>query len=173
MPADDDPRVVVAEDACVLLVALGVGAYLAHLHVIGGVGRVVEHDAVFAFQSFLGGVESLGYETLFESDARHCAPSLALDEYLALLVLVGAYLVAEEVVGAQIPLSVPSVLLDGFYHLVYVFLGAVGLVVLAYSAAQLHIVLARHDEESCYHERLRLGTLALVLGGLEALVRVP
>ena len=51
--ADDHPRVVVTEDAGVFLIAFGIGRDLAHLHVIGGEGRVVEHDAMLTLHAFL------------------------------------------------------------------------------------------------------------------------
>ena len=39
--AYDDPRIVVAEDACILLISLWVRGNLAHLNMIGGVGWIV------------------------------------------------------------------------------------------------------------------------------------
>ena len=74
--ADDDPRIVVAEDARILLVAFGIGADFTHLDMIGGEGRIVEHDAVFAFQAFFYRVERTLHESFFQTDARHGAPAL-------------------------------------------------------------------------------------------------
>ena len=114
--ADDDPRVVVAEDAGILLVTLGIAGNLAVLVDVFREGWVVEHHAVFALEVFLAGVERLSHHTFLGTNLSHRTPALRLDEYLALVALVGADLTTVEVVGAQIPLSVPAVLLHGLDH---------------------------------------------------------
>ena len=38
---------------------------------IGGVGWVVQHHSVLAFQTLLGAIQCLGAETFFQSDASH------------------------------------------------------------------------------------------------------
>ena len=96
--ADDDPGVVVAEDACILLVTGRIGTDFAHLDVIGGVGRVVEHHAVFAVEVLLAGIEGLIDHAVFKTDTGHGTEALRLDEDLAFLVLVRTDLVAIEVV---------------------------------------------------------------------------
>ena len=47
---DDDPGIVVTEDAGVLLVSLGIGADLTVLLQISRVGGRIEHQSVFTFQ---------------------------------------------------------------------------------------------------------------------------
>ena len=113
---DDYPWIVVAEDAGVLFVSFRIRRYLTHFDMIDSVCRIVEHDAVFAVHHLLHGVDSLIHHSLFESDAGHRTPSLALDEYLSLFVLFRADFVAVEVVCSQIPVAVPSVFLHGFHH---------------------------------------------------------
>ncbi len=50
---DGDPRVVVAENAAVLLIAGRVAGHLAELLVVLGVGRLENHDAVLGVQQAL------------------------------------------------------------------------------------------------------------------------
>ena len=171
--ADDDPRVVVAEDARILLVPGRVGGYFAIFHHVAGEGRVVQHDAVLAVQAFLHRVQCLLHQSFLQSDARHGAPALRFDEDLSFLVLLRAYLVAGEVVGTQVPVAVPAMLLHGFHHLVHAGLGAVGFFRLAQFAAQLHVVASAHDEQAGNHQRFGLRAFRLVLRGLERFVRVP
>ena len=96
---DDDPRVVVAEYARVLLVSGRISADFPHFGVIGGEGRIVEYHSVRGVQQTPARVECGIHHTLVASDARHGAESLRLDEYFALGVLLRANLVAVEIVG--------------------------------------------------------------------------
>ena len=79
----------------------------------------------------------------------------------------------EVVVGAQIPLAVPSLLLHSFYHVIHSFLCTIGLVVVTEMTAERDVVSTRDNEESGDHQTLSLGSFALVLRRLEALVGVP
>ena len=140
---------------------------------ISGEGGVVEHDAVFAVEAFFYRVERFVHQALFQSDARHRAPALTFDEDFSFLVLVATNLVAEEVVCTQEPLTVPSILLYSFGHGISRFLHSLGLVFLADFLAECYIVLGGDNEEAGNHQRLSLRTFALVLCGLETLVRIP
>ena len=158
---------------------------------IGGVGWVVQHHSVLALQALLGAIQCLGAEAFFQSDASHGTPALTLDEDLAFLVLVAAYLVAEEIVGTQEPFTVPSMLLHSLVHLIYrllhalgfyqvIFLGKSGYLsfaavgcLLGKLLAEGDVILAGNNKQSGNHQALSLAAFALVLGGLEALVRVP
>ena len=171
--ANNHPRVVVAEDAGILLVAFRVGTQFAHLHVVGGVGRVVEHNAVLTLHAFLHRVERLVHKAVCETDTRHRTPALTLNEYFALFVFVTPDFVAEEVVGTEKPVAVPAMLLYGLLHVAHGLCHALGLLVFAEMSAEFHVVFARHDKQTGYHETFRLGALALVFGGLEALVGIP
>ena len=106
---DHDPRVVVAEDAGVLLVAGRVGGDLAQLQVVARVGRLLQHDAVRRGQALGDRLQRRGGLAVVEADAGHDAHALRLDEDLALVVLRRADRLAEVVVGAQEPLAVPAV----------------------------------------------------------------
>ena len=79
----------------------------------------------------------------------------------------------EVVVGAQVPFSVPSMFLHCLYHVVYSLLCTVGLVVVTEMTAERDVVSTRDNEESSDHQTLSLGSFALVLRCLEALVGVP
>ena len=176
-----------AEDAGILLVSLRIAGYLAVLIDEAREGGIVEHHAVLALQVFLAGVEALGHHTLLGTDLGHRTPALALDEDLGLVALVAAYLAAIVVVGAEIPLAVPAVLLDGGYH------GIDGLLhscrlggkklriesgefsilnLLCKCLAEGYVVFAGDYEEAGNHEALSLGALGDVLCGLEALVGI-
>ena len=156
--ANDDPWIVMAEDAGILLVTGWVGANLAHLDVIGRVGRVVEHHTMFAVEVLLAGIERLIHHAILESDTSHGAEALRFDEDLTFLVFFRTDLVAVEVIGTQVPFSIPTMLLDGFDHLVDALLGTLGFVecLAAKGLAKLNILLTAEYEETCYHERFGL-----------------
>ena len=80
---------------------------------------------------------------------------------------------SEVVVGAQVPLAVPSLLFHSLHHVVHRLLCAVGLVVVTEMTAESDVVSTRDNEESGDHQTLSLGSFALVLRRLEALVGVP
>ena len=107
----DDPRVVVAEYARVLLVAAGVSGDLAVFDLVGRECGVVEHKTVLAVEVLVNAFESLDVVALVLAKSRKNAPALRLDEDLALLALVRANLVAVVVVSAEEPLAVVAVFL--------------------------------------------------------------
>ncbi len=105
-----------AEDAGVLFVSGRVRGDLTKLDVILGVRGVDQDDAVLGIQPLLDGIEGLNGLARILTDTGHHAVALGLDEDLALITLVAAHLVAEEVVGAQEPLAVPPMFEHGFRH---------------------------------------------------------
>src|SRR5574344_971651 len=128
---------------------------------IDGICRIVEHYTMLAVHHLLHGVDSLVNHTLVESDASHSTPSLTLDEYLTLLVLIRTNLVAIEVVGTEIPFTVPTVLLHSLIHTVNCLFHCVSLGIEVgntifcgilttggKSAAELNIFLTCDDKES-------------------------
>ena len=117
-------------------------------------------------------VKSLVAESLLEADARHGAPSVGLDEYLTLLILMGTHLASEIVICTQEPLSVPTVFPDRIHHFIDVFLCPVSLGITAQVTAKLHVVTTAEYEQTGNHKALGLAALGLVLGGLEALVGI-
>ena len=82
-------------------------------------------------------------------------------------------LAAEVVVGTKIPVSVPSMLLDGLYHIVDKLRSTRSLIRKAYTVAEFHIITTTDHEESGNHEGLGLRTFSLVLSRLERFVRIP
>ena len=64
----------------------------------------------------VGQIDNLPRGAVVETNARHDAEALGLDEDLAVLALVAADLVAEEVVGAEKPVAVPTVLENRCLH---------------------------------------------------------
>src|SRR5574344_163238 len=153
---------------------------------INGICGTVEDKTMFTIHHLLHGVDSLVNHTLVESDASHSTPSLTLDEYLTLLILIRTNLIAIEVVGAEIPFTVPTVLLHSLVHTVDCLVHSVSLGIeisntifccilttVGKSATELNIFLTCDDEESGNHKRFCLSALTIVLGGLETLVGIP
>ena len=171
--SDDDPRVVVAEDTRIFLVAGGIGGDFSILHNIAGEGWIVEYNTVLAVQAFLYGVQRFFYHAFFQSDACHGAPALRFDEDLSFFVLFGTYLVAEVIVGAQVPVTVPAMFFHGFHHVLYIGLRSVCFVVFTQAAAQLHVVASAYHEQAGNHQRFCLAAFRLVFRGLEGFIRVP
>ena len=122
-----DPRVVVAEDTGVLLIAGGVAGDLTQLQMIPGVGRVQQDDAVLGVQIPLHARQRLRGLTGGGADARHDAHTLGLDEYLALFTYPAPDGRAKGVVGAAEPLTVPAGI---HYRLLHGGDGALGIVCL-------------------------------------------
>ena len=122
---------------------------------------------MLAVKAFLHRVQGLFYHTLFAPYSGHTAPALGFYEYLSLLVFVAAYLVAEVIVGAQVPFAVPAVSFHGFGHILHVACHSVGLRLHCLSvlpgrrsrlfvcgevAAEFFILAAAEDELSCNHQ---------------------
>src|SRR5690606_25640193 len=124
---DHDPGAVVAEDARVLLVHGGIRRDLTVLAVVLRQRGVAQHDLPFAVEALLDRVERLPRLAGLHTDPAHDAEALGLDEDLALFVLLGPDLPAEEVVGAQEPLAVPAVLEHDLLHLRHFLADALGL----------------------------------------------
>ena len=114
---------------------------------------------MLALEIFLTAVETLGYHTFLGADLGHGAPALALDEDLSLLAFVATNLIAIEVVCAQIPLAIPTVLLNSLDHSVDSLLHALCLGILTNLLAQSNVVFACYYEESCNHQALSLCAL--------------
>ena len=170
---DDHPRIVVTEDTGILLIAFGIRGDLTVLIDILREGRIVEHHTVFALEVLLAGVEALGHHAVLGTNLCHRTPALALDEDLGLLALVGTNLTAIEVVGTEIPLTIPAMFLHSLNHRIDSLLHTLCFLGLAKFLAESDIVLASDDEETCNHETLSLRTLRDVLRGLETLVGIP
>ena len=115
---DDDPRVVVAEDARVLLVARRIGRDLAKLDLVLGERGVQQHDAVRRVEALAHGIERQDRLAVVEANSAHDAVTLRLDPDLRLVVLVGADDVPVEVVGAAEPRAIPAVVKNRLLHLV-------------------------------------------------------
>ena len=98
---------------------------------------------------------------------------MPLDEDLGLLALVGTDLTTIEVVGTEIPLTIPAMFLHSLDHRIDSLLHAGSLVGLTDLLTEGHIVLTSDYEETCNHQRLCLGALRHILSGLEALIGIP
>ena len=169
--ADDDPGIVVAEDAGVLLVTLRIGGNLPVFDPIAREGGIVEHQAVFAFQHPAGGIQGFVAHSLVGTDAGHRTPALAFDEDFSLIVFFRSYLAAEEIVGAEEPFAVPAIALDGRFHRSDSRLHGGDLRSRRADASeQFRIVPAFHHEQAGDHQRFGQAALGLVFGGLERFV---
>ena len=104
----DDPGVVVAEDARILLVAGGIARYLAELEMIAGIGRLEQHDAVACVEVLLYACKGFCSLAALLADAGHDAHALRLDKDPALFAFPAAHDVSEGVIGAAEPCAVPA-----------------------------------------------------------------
>ena len=114
---------------------------------------------MLALEILLTRVERLGNHTFLGADLGHGAPALTLDEYLSLLAFVATNLIAIEVVCAEIPLAVPTVLLNSLDHSVDSLLHALSLGILTNLLAQSYVVFSCYYEETCNHQALSLCSL--------------
>ncbi|MNP50098.1 hypothetical protein D3C76_1443370 [compost metagenome] len=117
--SDHNPRVVVAEDARILLVARRVRGDLSQVQIIGGVGRILQHNAVRGFQTLLDGFQRLQGGAVLRADAGHDAHALGLDENLALGIFLASHFFAKMIIRPQEPVSVKAVFHGGFAHFLY------------------------------------------------------
>ena len=166
-----DPRVVVAEDTGVLLVARGIAGNLAQLKVILGVSGLQQHNAVLGvelvFHALQGGY---GFAGVY-ADACHDAHTLRLDEDLAFLAFLTADHMAKGVVGAAEPAAVPAGSQHGLFHLCSLGAHGGGLVRVAGGVQNLGKGVAVFDihtgDEHAFSHRA-----VTRAGGLEALARL-
>ncbi len=94
----DYPSVVVAEDACVFLVAAGVGGDLAVLYEVFGEGRIVKNKSAVGGKVLVYRFKGSYILARLLAKSRKDCKALGLDEDLAFLALLGAYLSAEVVI---------------------------------------------------------------------------
>ena len=162
------PGIVVAEYAAVLLVSGRIGADLAQLQVVSGIGRRVYRHAVLTEQVFAHGIQRLLGVAFLYAHARHHQEALGFDIYLAFFAFIAAHLVPVGVVGAQVPLAVPAVPEHRLLHGLLMGGHGVRLLLPAELAAQAGVIVAHAHEHARYEQGLRHAALK-VRGGLEAL----
>ena len=169
----DDPGVVVAEDARVLLVSRRIGGHFTQLEVVLLVSGLQQHDAVLGLQPFLDGLQGLLSLAVLNAHAAHDAVALGLDEDLAVVALLGADLVTECVIRTDEPIAIPASSQDDLTHRVDFRLAGSSLVVHALLLEDRHQFGADRHE----HARDQHGFRHTVIGrvgvgeGLEALAR--
>ncbi len=175
----DYPRVVVAEYAGVLLITARIGGDLAVLNLICGERGIVQYQTVPGVQVFVDALKGLDIIALVLAETCQNAPALRLDEDLALLALVRAYLVAVVVVCAEEPLAVIAELYSVLAHFLDLSLGALSLSLVALETAHSGVLgrdKAEHTRDHHGLRRLRIvgrvGEDLLVVVGLEALARL-
>ena len=94
---------------------------------------------MLAVQILLTRIQSLVKHTILQSNTSHGAEALTLDKDFAFLALVRTNLIAVEVVGAQIPLAIPTMLLHGINHGINAALSTLGFLVFFDFVAKFHI----------------------------------
>ena len=164
------PRIVVAENAGILLISLRVGGNLTVILYVLREGRIIQNYTLLSIKHFLYTVKCLVAHSTVGSDAGHRTPALALDEYFRLVILLRAHFPTKVVVSPQEPFPVPAIFLHGLLHRLNPgqHLGRI----LSNAVQQLCKVLSHNHIESGNHKRLSLGTFRLVLCCLERFVRV-
>ena len=155
-----DPRIVVAEDACVLLVSRRIAGNFAQIQLVAGVGGLVQHHAVWGVQSLLHAPERLRGLPGLPADACHDAHALRLNEDLSLGALPAAHGVAESIVGAPEPCTVPACGQGRLLHGVDAPAGSCGLIGKLQAVTQLCILAPVLDEHACNEHALGHRALA-------------
>ena len=107
---------------------------------------------MLAVKMFLDRVKSPSDHSIFQTDSGHRAPALGLDEYLALLVLMRAYLAAEIVICAELPVPDPAMLLSRLYHVVNEAFCTGPLIGVAQMAAEFHIITTTDHKQTSNHK---------------------
>ena len=111
-----DPRIVVAEDACVFLVARGIAGNFAQLQMIPRVSGLQQYNAVLRVELVFYALQSgLGFAG-FYADTRHNAHTLRFNEDFAFLAHLAANDFTVGIVGAAEPLAVPTGGQRGVFH---------------------------------------------------------
>ena len=80
---------------------------------------------------------------------------------------------AVEVIGSEIPLTVPSVFFYGFDHCVNTLLCTISLLLFTHLMAELYILLTAEYEQTGNHKRLSLRSFTVVLCRLETFIGIP
>ena len=165
-----DPGVVVAEDACVLLVARGVAGNFAQLQMIFGISRLQQNNTVLGVQPGLYALQRGHGLAGVHADARHDTHALGLDEDLAFLALLPADHMAVGIVGAAEPFAVPPGGEGGMFHAGNFFTHSGGFIGMAGGFKNLGKLVAVFNIHTC--DKNALGHRAFAgAGGLETLAR--
>ncbi len=166
-----NPRVVVAEDAAVFLVARWVARDLAQLLVVLGVSGLENHDAVLGIQQALNACQRTLGQTVLKTHTRQWRKALRLNVDATLLTLGRTHLVACRVVGAHKPLAVPAVSLHSGNHAVGSLASTPGFCSITARLSNVGILTGVLNEHRANEGRLSHGTLGRA-SGLETLARL-
>src|ERR1017187_4320062 len=104
---DHDPRIGLAEDSGILLVARWIGRDLPQLQPVSRERRLYQHHTMFGRETITDAVERASRTAVAKPNAGKNAHPLGLDEDLALDVRRRSDGIAEVVVGAEEPTAVP------------------------------------------------------------------
>ena len=145
---DRYPGIIVAEDTAVFFVSRRIGGNLTKFHMISCVSGFQESNAILGIQDLFYTVESLKRFAGLFADACKNAEALGLNVNLTLFTLVGAYFVAESIVSADKPLSVPAIGEKCLLHDIALFAHRGGFVLKSDEIAQIRVLAGVFDEHS-------------------------
>src|SRR5581483_1249904 len=170
-PGERDPRVVVAEDARVLLVPGRVARDLAELWAVARERGLHEGDAVLRGELPADALECAARAPVLGAGPTEHAPALALDEDPALVAGTRPDGSARRVERAHVPLAVPRAFLDRFEHPVAGRIEPRRVGAASEVPVQSCELAASVEEEAGDHHRLRTRALDVACG-LERLVGI-
>ena len=167
----DNPRVAVAEDAGIFLVARRITADFAQFQTITGISGLQYHDAVRGFQVFLYALKGKGGLAALFADARHDTHALWFNEDFAFLAFTPADDIAEGIIGPAEPGTVPAGIQNSGFHGCNDSLTVSGFLFQPHVTADFSIGTAVFDKhagnENAFSDRAFAGAC-----GLEAFTRV-
>ena len=166
-----NPRIVVAEDAGVLLVSRWIRRDFTKLHMISVVRRLQEHDAIFSIKIFLNRLHCLKAEPFILSDFSDNTKALWFNKDFSILTFLGTNLVLVVVVCTKIPLAIPAGIHDGLFHLFNSLLGCISLVAKSLVSADFYIVFSVFYKHACDKNRFGIRSFRWSKG-LEGLARL-
>ena len=155
-----DPRVIVAENAGVLFVSRRIAGDLAQIELIAGVGRLMQHHAIFRIQPLFHALQRLRSLTALPANAGHNTHTLRFDKDLALRTLFAAHRLAKGIVGAAEPCSVPASRQRGLLHGLNALAGSGRFLIQMQVVAQFGVLPAILDEHTGDEHALGYRTLA-------------
>ncbi len=166
------PRIIVAEDSRILLVAGRIRGNLAHLLMPHCESRPVQHHAVGGIKPTLARVERFIDHSGLASYTCHGTPALTFDKDLALVALRRTDFVSGKIVGAQEPFSIPAIGHYGMFHIGDKLFNPFRFIVKTYMAAKLSIFASFDHKKPGNHQRLGLRTFRSVFRRLITLIRI-
>ncbi|EJW96254.1 hypothetical protein EVA_15639 [gut metagenome] len=167
---NNHPRIVMTENAGILLIALRICGNFTVIPDIFCKCRIIQNNAMLCVEIFPDTVQCFITHTLICSYTCHGTETLTFNENLCLFVLMRPDFTSEIIIGPEIPFSIPSVFFDSLFHIG----NRSGNLrrIKSQFIEKPHKVLSDNHIKACNHKRFRLAAFRLVFSCLERLVRI-